>query len=408
MSSARSRSSSPAQSFERGGPRWLSPLTIEFPAGLYDMTLVNPTVDSRACFTAWTPSQGSPSWRTDCAVRGTAGEGQNFDCFNSPRECDDTPEAAFTCTEPKTRRLEISTAQNVQFMVSDNVLSDNDGGVSLLITQVIDEDGDGFSVEDGDCDDTDSAIYPGAEELCNGLDDDCDGVVDEEPTDPLLSLSQSCYSGPAGTEGVGSCQAGVQSCSGGTFGNCEGEVIPTAEVCDGIDNNCDGEVDDGGVCDADGDGVLDDVDNCPSEANPDQADFDLDGLGDVCDPDDDNDGVNDDGDVCPFEDATGSDADLDGCLDTAAGLMDLIETLPPDALAEELKTSLETKVTSAEKQATKDNLCAAINKLEALQHEVEAQRGKKITDETATLLVNYANHLITQYIDALPVGETCS
>lgn len=50
--------------------------------------------------------------------------------------------------------------------------------------------------------------------------------------------------------------------------------------------------------DADGDGILDEVDNCPDVANPDQADFDGDGLGDACDPDNDNDGVPDGDDVC--------------------------------------------------------------------------------------------------------------
>ena len=48
-----------------------------------------------------------------------------------------------------------------------------------------DADGDGVTAEDGDCDDTDPAVYPGAEEACDGVDNDCDQEIDEmEPVDP--------------------------------------------------------------------------------------------------------------------------------------------------------------------------------------------------------------------------------
>jgi hypothetical protein len=71
----------------------------------------------------------------------------------------------------------------------------------------------------------------------------------------------------------------------------------------------------GDVCDPDddGDSVLDEVDNCPADADPDQADLDQDGLGDVCDPDDDGDSVLDEADDCPAE-ADPDQADLDGDL----------------------------------------------------------------------------------------------
>ncbi|MFH2010789.1 MAG: MopE-related protein [bacterium] len=75
-------------------------------------------------------------------------------------------------------------------------------------------------------------------ELCNSLDDDCDGLVDE-------GLAQSCYSGPAGTAGVGICLAGVETCVAGAWGACIGEVTPATEVCDGADNDCDGQIDEG-------------------------------------------------------------------------------------------------------------------------------------------------------------------
>ncbi|MBK6276345.1 MAG: putative metal-binding motif-containing protein [Saprospirales bacterium] len=53
---------------------------------------------------------------------------------------------------------------------------------------------------------------PGAPttEICNGIDDNCDGTVD--------GITRSCYSGPAGTSGVGSCRPGTQVCSGGAGG----------------------------------------------------------------------------------------------------------------------------------------------------------------------------------------------
>ena len=74
--------------------------------------------------------------------------------------------------------------------------------------------------------------------------------------------------------------------------------------------NCDGT---GSGDDSDGDGVVDLNDNCPAVSNPDQADSDDDGVGDVCDFDADNDGVNDDLDNCPaVANSDQADADADG------------------------------------------------------------------------------------------------
>jgi cysteine-rich repeat protein len=73
-------------------------------------------------------------------------------------------------------------------------------------------------------------------ELCNNIDDDCDGMTDE-------GLTQSCYGGPSGTAGVGACRAGTQTCTAGAYGACAGEVRPSTEVCDNVDNNCNGATD---------------------------------------------------------------------------------------------------------------------------------------------------------------------
>jgi hypothetical protein len=73
------------------------------------------------------------------------------------------------------------------------------------------------------------------DELCgNSWDDDCDGSVDE---------NCECDEGqtqPCGQSNAGICQLGTQTCRAGAWGNCDGAIMPQTEVCDTLDNDCDG------------------------------------------------------------------------------------------------------------------------------------------------------------------------
>lgn len=91
--------------------------------------------------------------------------------------------------------------------------------------------------------------------LAAGCSGSKDAPADPEPTACTPDEVRTCYGGPPGTQGVGTCQAGSQVCAadGSGFGPCDGEVLPVAEVCGNTaDDDCNGAADD--VADADGDG----------------------------------------------------------------------------------------------------------------------------------------------------------
>ena len=109
-----------------------------------------------------------------------------------------------------------------------------------------DDDGDGFAEAAGDCNDADATISPAAAELCDDFDNNCDDVVDMDAINRVEyhpDVDQDSFG--AADEGVLACTPPPGSVTDATDCNdASAAAYPGApEVCDGLDNNCDGKTD---------------------------------------------------------------------------------------------------------------------------------------------------------------------
>ncbi len=169
------------------------------------------------------------------------------DGFSPPNDCDDT-NASIRPGAPEIRDGRDNDCNGV---VDDEWDNDGDGWIALY-----------------DCDDTNAAIRPGAPELCDGIDNDCDGMIDGP-----CALGGDCYD-PANCDQDADGWVDADDCRPD-----DPTVYPFAvEWCDGVDNNCDGLVD--GDCLEDCDGNLI-ADLLQISANP-TLDLDANGRIDAC------------------------------------------------------------------------------------------------------------------------------
>jgi len=144
----------------------------------------------------------------------------------------------------------------------------NDPGWPTVPANEADADSDNARICAGDCDDSNPIVYSGAPQLCDGLNNNC-----SDPSWPTAPANEA----DADADGFRICQ---NDCN-----DANPNVRPNAtEVCNGIDDNCNAQIDeDAQGVDSDGDGVRNLCDNCRFSPNPTQTDSDSDTVGNACD-----------------------------------------------------------------------------------------------------------------------------
>ena len=195
-----------------------------------------------------------------CLAIGCGDKGSDSGSAEAPEQNRDT--ASPGDTDPPTDTASDTGDGPPVDTATDSGLSDTgEGDTAGADAEPVDEDEDGYGVLDGDCDDTDPTVHPDAPEVCDELDNDCDGDVDEDPTDGIESYPDM------DADGYGDDRFAVTACvvpSGYVTepGDCNDTSATTspgaAERCDLVDNDCDDEVDEGVLiawyADTDGDG----------------------------------------------------------------------------------------------------------------------------------------------------------
>ncbi len=186
-------------------------------------------------------------------------------------QADADGDSVFVCNASDTSLQDCNDTNDTVYPGADELCDGLDNNCDRIPPEEEDEidgDGDGVMVCAGDCDDTTQDVNPDQVEVCDGLDNDCNGEVDDvADVSPAVSGAGTYYEDVDG-DGHGAPGAGTLSCSPipghveGSNDDCDDSDVETylgaTELCDGKDNNCDNLPDEQVLAfDRDGDGYLD-------------------------------------------------------------------------------------------------------------------------------------------------------